>query len=125
MRDYDLLKKYEVGRIIDTEDMNDLKRLEQIRFVHIGTHVEMNDEQETISLQPTAKSTECGMKIYNVVTESRTRGIPHPCNKCHDCVPAISSVEHEDVCWESRARVRSFWHRVRMVLLGCGGFRRI
>ena len=49
--------------------------------------------------------------------------IPSPCNKCHDCVPASCSVEHEDVCWESRVRVRSFWHKMRMAIFGCDGFK--
>ena len=59
----------------------------------------------------------------NGAEEGGDVNVPYPCNKCHDFVPAEIAVEHEDVCWESRARVRSFWHRVRMVLLGCGGFK--
>ncbi len=58
-----LLKKYSKGKIIDAEDKPGLKRLASVGFMHLGTHVEINEETETIRLMETAGTTEFGKRV--------------------------------------------------------------
>jgi hypothetical protein len=57
------LIKYENGAIIDKNDKYTLDRLARVGLVHLGTHEEVNVQDDKIEVVPTAGLTALGRKM--------------------------------------------------------------
>ena len=66
MIDFEMLRKYKDGKIIDSEDEYRLKTLSSVGMVHLGSHVEVNEDDGKIRILPTARLTNLGKKVMRL-----------------------------------------------------------
>ena len=76
--DYLVIGKYIKGRIVDPQDKLILDRLQSVGLIHMGTHIEIiDDETKLITLQPTAKATVLGRGYYNAMRPTLIEKLLH------------------------------------------------